>query len=132
MTAPTTTARPADPTGARRPPAATAAAVLGVLLALAGGYGALYFTGLEGWDESAVRFVTTYAAWSVLGVVAGLATWVGHRHGPAGLVAYGLFMVVFAVMKVLSIAEWEAIPFGVAGLVVALLALTPGTRRFAR
>ena len=36
--------------------------MLAVLLSLFGGYGAICFTGFEGWDAASVTFVTTYEA----------------------------------------------------------------------
>ena len=115
-----------------RPPApAITAAALAILVALFGGYGAIYFTGLEGWDAAGITFVTTYEAISIFAVVSAVALLRGSSHGRVGLVAYGVFMVGFTIMKVLTIQEWEAIPFGVVGLVVLGLALHGRTRRFA-
>ena len=115
-----------------RPPApAVTAAVLSILLALFGGYGAIYFSGLEGWDDTVITFVTTYEAISAFVIVSAVALLRGSSHGRVGLVAYGAFMVIFTVMKLLTIQELEAIPFGVVGLVIVGLALHSKTRRFA-
>jgi hypothetical protein len=117
--------------GGRPPTTAVTAALLAVLLALVGGYGAIYFTGLEGWDAAGITFVTTYEAIVLFALVSAVALLRGNSHGRVGLVCYGLFMAGFAVMKVVTIQETEAIPFGVVGLVVAGLALHPRTRAFA-
>lgn len=115
-----------------RPPApAVTAAVLAILLSLFGGYGAIYFTGLEGWDAAGVTFVTTYEAIVVFALASAVALLRGSSHGRVGLVAWGIFMVGFTIMKVVTIQELQAIPFGVVGLVVLGLVLHPATRRWA-
>lgn len=134
MTTTPTTGRALESTERRtgRPPApAVTAAALSIVLALFGGYGAIYFSGLEGWNDTVITFVTTYEAISVFAVVSAVALLRGSGHGRVGLVAYGVFMVVFTIMKLVTIQEVEAIPFGVVGLVIVGLALHGRTRRFA-
>lgn len=129
-TSPRTTA---ELTGRRRPPAPALVAIgLTTVLALFAGYGAIYFTGLEGWDAFGITYVTTYEAISIFALASAVALARGSSHGRVGLVAYGIFMVGFTVMKVVTIQEWEAIPFGVVGAVILGLALHPRTRAFAR
>jgi hypothetical protein len=121
-----TTSRPG------RPPAPVlVASVLTILLCLFAGYGAIYFTGLEGWDASGITYVTTYEATIVLALVSAVALLRGSAHGRVGLVAWAAFMVVFTIMKLVTIQELSAIPFGVVGVVVGVLALHPATRRYA-
>ena len=134
MTSTTSTARTTDVvTARRRPPApALVAVVLSTVLALFAGYGAIYFTGLEGWDAFGITYVTTYEAISLFALASAVALARGSSHGRVGLIAYGIFMVGFTIMKVLTIQEWEAIPFGVAGAVILGLAMHPRTRAFAR
>lgn len=133
MTSTTSTTTHAELAGRRRPPApAIVAIALSTVLALFAGYGAIYFTGLEGWDAAGITFVTTYEAVSLFAITSAVALARGSSHGRVGLVAYGIFMVGFTVMKVVTIQEWEAIPFGVVGAVVLGLALHPRTRAFAR
>jgi hypothetical protein len=123
----------ADLAGRRRPPAPALVAIgLTTVLALFAGYGAIYFTGLEGWDAGGITFVTTYEAISLFALTSAVALARGSSHGRVGLVAYGIFMLGFTVMKLVTIQEWEAIPFGVVGAVVLGLALHPRTRAFAR
>ena len=132
-TSPTsTTGTTPELTTRRRPPAPAMVAVgLATVLSLFGGYGAIYFTGLEGWDAFGITYVTTYEAISLFGLVSAIALARGSSHGRVGLVAYGLFMVGFTIMKVVTIQEWEAISFGVVGAIVLGLALHPRTRSFA-
>jgi len=133
MTSTTSTRTSPELTARRRPPAPALVAVgLATVLALFGGYGAIYFTGLEGWDAGGITYVTTYEAISIFALASAFALARGSSHGRVGLVAYGIFMVGFTVMKVVTIQEWEAIPFGVVGAVVLGLALHPRTRAFAR
>ena len=114
-----------------RPPAtALTASVLTILVALFGGYGAIYFSGLEGWDAMTITFVTTYEAIVVFALVSAVALLRGSEHGRLGLVCYGIFNVAFTAMKLITIQETEAIAFGVVGLVVLGMALHPTTRRF--
>ena len=127
-----TTGTTPELTTRRRPPAPAMVAIgLATVLSLFGGYGAIYFTGVEGWDAFGITYVTTYGAISLFGLVSAIALARGSSHGRVGLVAYGLFMVGFTVMKLVTIQEWEAIPFGVVGAVVLGLALHPRTRSFA-
>ena len=127
-----TTATTTHSTATRRRPASVlVAAILLGLIAAAGGYGAIYFTGLEGWDAAGVTFVTTYEAIVVFALASAVALLRGSSHGRVGLVAWGIFMVGFTIMKVVTIQELQAIPFGVVGLVVLGLALHPATKRWA-
>ena len=122
----TTTSRPG------RPPAPVlTASVLAILLSLFAGYGAIYFTGLEGWDAAGITFVTTYEATVVLALVSAVGLLRGSSHGRVGLVAWAGFIVVFTIMKLVTIQELSAIPFGVVGLLVGALALHPAARRYA-
>ena len=133
MTSTTSTRTTAELTVSRRPPAPALVAIgLSTVLALFAGYGAIYFTGLEGWDAFGITYVTTYEAISLFALASAFALARGSSHGRVGLVAYGIFMVGFTIMKVLTIQEWEAIPFGVVGAVILGLALHPRTRAFAR
>jgi hypothetical protein len=133
MTSTTGTRTNSELTARRRPPAPALVAIgLATVLALFAGYGAIYFTGLEGWDAFGITYVTTYEAISLFALASAFALARGSSHGRVGLVAYGIFMVGFTIMKVLTIQEWEAIPFGVVGAVVLGLALHPRTRAFAR
>lgn len=114
-----------------RPPAATiTASALTILVALFGGYGAIYFSGLEGWDAMTITFVTTYEAIIVFALVSAVALLRGSEHGRLGLVCYGLFNVAFTAMKLITIQETEAIAFGVVGLAILGLVLHPRTRAF--
>lgn len=115
-----------------RPPAPVlTASVLTILLSLFAGYGAIYFTGLEGWDAAGITYVTTYEATVVLAIVSAVALLRGSAHGRVGLAAWAAFMVVFTAMKLITIQELSAIPFGVVGLLVGGLALHPATKRWA-
>jgi hypothetical protein len=114
----------------RRPGTVVAATALTTLLALVGGYGAIFFTGLEGWDATGITFVTTYDAIALFGLVSAWAMFLGNAHGRVGVVAYAIFMVGFTVMKVLTIQELQAIPFGVVALGVIAGALHPRTRAY--
>lgn len=116
-----------------RPPApALAAASLAALMALVGGYGAIYFSGLEGWEDTTITYVTTYESIVVFALVSAVALLRGSDRGRAGLAAYGLFMIAFTTMKLVSMQEWEAIPFGVVGALVLGLVVHPRTRAFTR
>jgi hypothetical protein len=130
ITTPITTAARSDSTSGRPPAPAVAAGLLSIVLGLVGGYGAIYFTGLEGWDAAGITFVTTYEAISIFAIVSAIALLAGNSHGRVGLVAYGVFMIGFTVMKLVVVQEWEATTFGVLGAVVLVLALRPRTRAF--
>lgn len=121
----------AGPRPTRPPAPALAASALTVLVALAGGYGAIYFTGLEGWDDLGITFVTAYEAIVIFALASAIALARGSGHGRVGLVAYGIYNVGFTVMKLVTIQEWEAIIFGIAGAAILVLALHPRTRAFA-
>ena len=118
--------------GGRPPAPVLAASVLTILLSLFAGYGAIYFTGLEGWDAAGITFVTTYEAIVVFALACAVGLLRGSSHARVGLVAWALFMVAFTVMKLVTIQELSAIPFGVVGVLVGFLALHPATKRYAR
>lgn len=131
MTVTTRTAEPVRVSG--RPPApAITAALLSILVAIFGGYGAIYFTGLGGFDADGITFITTYEAIVLFALASAVALLRGSEHGRLGVVCYAIFNVGFTAMKLITIQETEAIPFGVVGLVVLAMALHPKTRRFAR
>lgn len=133
MTSTTSTRTTSEITARRRPPApALVAVVLSTVLALFAGYGAIYFTGLEGWDAFGITYVTTYGAIVVFALASAVALARGSSHGRVGLVAYGLFNIGFTTMKLVTIQELSAIPFGVVGAIIVGLALHPRTRAFAR
>lgn len=126
-----TTAHAPTASTARPPAPALTAGLLTILLGVVGGYGAIYFTGLEGWDAAGVTFVTTYEAIVVFALASAVALLRGSSHGRVGLVAWAGFIVVFTIMKLVTIQELSAIPFGVVGLLVGALALHPAARRYA-
>jgi hypothetical protein len=125
-TVPTRTAR-------RRPPAAvvTATGITGLVSAL-GAYGAVYFTGLEGFTDLGWTFLVTYEFITLSGLVAAVAMARRSEVGRVGVVGYGVWMTVFTAFKVGYIHELEAIPFGVAGVAVLLLAASRSARRYTR
>ena len=130
----TTTLTPTSaPTTSRpRPPAAAVTAALLTLLASAmGAYGAIYFIGLEGWDDLGITFVTTYEYIALTGLVSGVALFRGSRLGWVGVLWYAAFQVAFTACKLLTIQEVEAIPFGVVGVVLLVLATRPSVRAYA-
>ena len=115
-----------------RPPAtAIAAGALTLLVAGFGAYGAVYFTGLDGFTDLGLTFLVAYEFLSVLGIVSAIGTLRGRPLAHAGLVLYATWMLVFTTFKVGYIHETQAIPFGVVGLAVLVLSLAPATRRFA-
>ena len=118
-------------TTSRLPRAAAAASFLALLMAGMGAYGAIYFTGLEGWDDAGITYVTTYEFIAATGLVAALALLRGFRLGLAGVLWFATFQVVFTTCKLATIQEVSAIPFGVAALAVLLLATRPSVRSFA-
>ncbi|HET7352358.1 MAG TPA: hypothetical protein VFJ28_15605, partial [Marmoricola sp.] len=70
----TSTTAPAPTASTARPPApALTAGLLTILLGVVGGYGAIYFTGLEGWDAFGATYVTTYEWITLTGLVAAIA-----------------------------------------------------------
>jgi hypothetical protein len=117
-------------TTTRRPATVVTATALTALLALFGGYGAIYFTGLDGWDAAGITFVTTYEAISIFGIVSAVALLLGNSHGRVGVIAYAVFMVGFTIMKVVTIQELQAIPFGVVALGILAAVLHPRTRAY--
>lgn len=127
MTTVTDTQLPA-PTMSRLPAPAVAAGVLTLLLTALGAYGAIYFTGLEGWDDFGITYVTTYEWIAGTGFVAAVALLRGHPLGRVGVLWYALFQLVFTACKLLTILELEAIPFGVVNLVVLVLLTRPSVR----
>jgi hypothetical protein len=110
----------------RRPSVTTVtASVLLTLIAVVGGYGAIYFTGLEGWDGIGVSFVVAYEFLTLTGLVAVAAFLRGHRLGRPGVILYATWMIYFTLFKLIAFQELQAIPFGV----LALIALVCATRR---
>lgn len=124
----TTTRAPA--TVAPRPAAAVAAAALAILTALVGAYGALYFTGLEGWTDIGITFVMAYEFLAAYGLVSAVALLRGHPYGRFGVLTYGVWMVAFTGFKLIAFQEVEAILFGVVGLVATVLAARPSVRAY--
>ncbi len=117
----------------RRPPATVIiATVLTLLLASVGTYGAIYFSGLDGYDPVDATFLSMYGYLSFIGIVSAIAQLRGSTIGQAGTIAWAGFMVTFTVVKLVTIQETEAIGFGVIALVVLCLELTGPTRRFLR
>ncbi|MGW7682445.1 hypothetical protein ACWGID_17005 [Kribbella sp. NPDC054772] len=113
----------------RRPSAAvvTASVLLG-LIALVGGYGAIYFTGLEGWDGIAKSFVVAYEFLTLTGLVAVAAFLRGHRLGRPGVILYATWMIYFTAFKLIAFQEIQAIPFGLMALVALVCATRPSAR----
>lgn len=126
----TTTTSTTLTTARRRPGTVVIASALSALLALVGGYGAIYFTGLVGWDAFGITYVTAYDSIALFGLVSAVALFLGNSHGRVGVIAYAIFMVGFTIMKVVTIQEWEAIPFGVVALGVLAAVLHPRTRAY--
>ncbi len=108
------------------------ASALTVLLASVGTYGAIYFSGLDGYDPVDATFLSMYGYLSLIGVVSVIAQWRGSATGRAGVIAWGIFMALFTLVKLVTIQETEAIGFGVVALIVVGLELSPPTRRFLR
>jgi hypothetical protein len=116
-----------------RPPATVIiATALTILLASVGTYGAVFFSGLDGYDPVDATFLTMYGYLSLIGVVAVIAQLKGSATGRAGVIAWGIFMALFTLVKLVTIQETEAISFGVVALIVVGLELAPPTRRFIR
>lgn len=117
--------------GITRPPATViVATVLTVIVAAVGTYGAVFFSGLDGYDSLELTFLAMYGYLSLIGIASAIAQVRRSAVARAGVVAWAVFMVLFAVIKVITIQETEAIPFGVVALVVVALQFTPPTRRF--
>lgn len=131
MSAVTATTRTSTSTVSRRPPATVLTAVpLTVLLTLVSGYGAVYFSGMEGFSDMDLTFLVAIEFITGLGLVSALALAGRRALGRVGLITYGVWMTLFTLFKVAYIREVEAIPFGVVGLAVLALALAPATRRW--
>lgn len=117
----------------RRPPATVIAAVgLTVLVTAFGAYGAVYFTGSHGFSDVELTFLVAYEFITLFGLVSAVALARRSRLGQAGVVTYGIWMTVFTAFKVGYIHETQAIPFGVVGIAVLLLALSRSARGYAR
>ena len=126
----TATTRDTVPAERRRPPATVLATVaLTVLVTLFGGYGAIYFTGLEGFTDMGLTFLVAYEGIVLFGLVSAVALLRGSPLGRAGVISFALWLTAFNIFKVGYIREWEAISFGVVGLAIVGLALTSGVRR---
>jgi predicted CDP-diglyceride synthetase/phosphatidate cytidylyltransferase len=114
-----------------RPPVAVVSAVaLTVLVTAFGAYGAVYFTGLDGWNEIGLTFLVAYEFLTLLGLVSALAFARRSPIGHAGLVTYAVWMNVFTVFKVGYIHEAEAVPFAVVGLLILGLTLSRPARGY--
>ncbi len=114
-----------------RPPATVIiATVLTILLASVGTYGAVFFSGLDGYDPVDATFLSMYGYLSLIGIVSVIAQLKGSAAGGAGVVVWGIFMALFTAVKLVTIQETEAISFGVVALIVVGLELAPPTRRF--
>ena len=122
----------ATTTTRRLPAPGLAAGILVLLMGAIGGYGAIYFTGLEGWDDFGYTYVTTYEWIAVTGLLSAVALLRGNRLGLVGVLWYAAFQVVFTTCKLVTIQETDAIPFGVAALVVLALVTRPSVRSYVR
>jgi hypothetical protein len=121
------------PATRRRPPATVvAASILLGLIALVGAYGAIYFTGLEGWDGIGLSFVISYEFLAAFGLIAIVAFLSGHRLGRPGVMLYAVWMIYFTVFKLVAFQETQAIPFGVIAAVALSLATRPSARAYTR
>ena len=127
----TTLTEPRTPTTHRIPTPAVAAALLVLLTSAVGAYGAIYFTGLEGWEDMGLTFLTVYEFVALTGLASAVALLRGHHLGHVGVIWYAAFQVVFTAFKLVAIHEVEAIPFGVVGLLALALATRPSVRSFA-
>jgi hypothetical protein len=122
-----------DSSTRRRPPVTViAASALTALIAAVGAYGAIYFTGKEGWDAAGATFVATYEFITLAGLVSAVAFLRGHALARVGVIVYGIWMTYFTVFKITAIQEWEAIPFGAIALTTLLLATRPSARDYTR
>jgi hypothetical protein len=128
----TTTALPTTPTAIRPPRGAVVAAALSALMGLVGGYGALYFTGQDGWTDLGLTFAFTYEFLAGFGLVSAVGLLRRAEWGRWGVAVYGGFMLWFTLIKLATIQETEAVPFGVLGLVVLVLATRPAVRSWTR
>ncbi|MHA6668366.1 hypothetical protein ACX3O0_05805 [Homoserinimonas sp. A447] len=121
------------PTTPRRPPATVIiATILTILLASVGTYGAIYFSGLDGYGPVDATFLSMYGYLSLIGIVSVIAQLRGRAIGQAGTIAWAGFMALFTLVKLVTIQETEAISFGVIALIVIALELAGPTRRFIR
>ena len=112
----------------RRPASVLVAAILLGLIAAAGGYGAIYFTGLEGWTALGVCFVVAYEFLTLTGLIAVAAFLRNHPLGRPGVILYATWLIYFTLFKLIAFQELQAIPFGL----IATVALVCVTRRSAR
>jgi hypothetical protein len=129
MTALTNT-HPATTTRRRPPATVLAASILVGLIAAVGGYGAIYFTGLEGWSGLGLTYVISYEFLTLSGLVAAVAFLRGHRLGRPGVIVYAIWMIYFTIFKVAAFQEWQAIPFGVIATTALLCATRPSARNY--
>ena len=129
----TTLTRTSTPAAARTraPRPALAAALLALFMSGTGAYGAIYFTGLEGWEDMGLTFLVTYEFVSITGLASAVAMIQGFRLGLVGVLWYAAFQLVFTAFKLAAIQEVEAIPFGVVAAVVLVLATRPSVRAYA-
>jgi hypothetical protein len=121
----------ATTTTRRRPPATViAASILLGLIAAVGAYGAIYFTGLEGWSGLGLSFVVSYEFLAVGGLIAIIAFLRGHRLGRPGVTVYAIWMIYFTLFKLIAFQELQAIPFGVIATTALVLITRPSSREY--
>jgi hypothetical protein len=113
----------------RIPGTVIAASVLTFLVAGFGAYGGVYFSGMDGFSDMDLTFLTAYEFITATGVVGAVQALRGRPAGRYGLITYCVWMAVFTAFKVGYIHEVEAIPFGVVGLGILALALTRSLHR---
>ncbi|TCC52687.1 hypothetical protein E0H75_02715 [Kribbella capetownensis] len=124
-----TTITSARSAATHRPPATVVvASVLLGLIAAIGGYGAIYFTGLEGWNGIGLSFVVAYEFLAVGGLIAAIAFLRGHRLGRPAAIAYAIWMIYFTAFKLIAFQELQAIPFGVIAIIALICATRPTSR----
>jgi hypothetical protein len=105
----------------RRPASTLIAAILLGLIAAIGGYGSIYFTGLEGWTALGVCFVVAYEFLTLTGLIAVVALLRNHPLGRPGVMLYAAWMIYFTLFKLIAFHELQAIPFGVIAAVALVL-----------
>jgi Kef-type K+ transport system membrane component KefB len=106
------------------------ASVLTILLASLGTYGAIFFSGVDGYDPVDATFLSMYGYLSAVGIVSAVLQLRGRSIGQAGVILWATFMALFTLVKLVTIQETEAISFGVVALLIVALELVPPTQRF--
>ncbi len=112
----------------RRPASTLIAAILLGLIAAVGGYGSIYFTGLEGWTALGVCFVVAYEFLTLTGLIAVVAFLRNHPLGRPGVALSATWMIYFTLFKVIAFQELQAIPFGVIAGVALVMVIRRPTR----